>query len=125
MSLRKCLFLIWAAGIRRNGNVIGLHRPTIDSKEFGALSPNDASSVYASLISDVERYLSQMEVPRIYVDLMMATDSEHIRWLNGDERESMRNVPSIEEWLNSACGNDSEANHTSECKNNRLRKARG
>jgi hypothetical protein len=36
-------FLIWAAGWDRSGNALGIHRPSIQSIEFGNLTPDKAS----------------------------------------------------------------------------------
>lgn len=96
-------FLIWAAGIKRSGNAIGLHRPSIHSTEFADLSPDRAAGLYRLLNKDVDEYLTQMEVPRRFIEAMMDPSSTEIRWLDFDEGKSMEDVPSISEWLNAAC----------------------
>jgi hypothetical protein len=98
-------FLIWAAGIKRSGNAIGLHRPSIHSAEFADLSPERAVGLYRLLIKNIDEYLTQMEVPRRYIEAMIDASSTGIRWLDFDEGKSMEDVPSISEWLNAACPN--------------------
>jgi hypothetical protein len=99
-------FLIWAAGIKRSGNAIGLQRPSIHSAEFADLSPDRALGLYRLLIKDVGEYLTRMEVPRQFIASIIDTSSTGIRWLDFDEGQSMQDVPSISEWLNAACPKD-------------------
>jgi hypothetical protein len=99
-------FLIWAAGIKRSGNAIGLRRPSIHSTEFADLSPDRAAGLYRLLLKDVDEYLTQMEVPRRFIEAMIDTSSTGIRWIDFDEGKSMEDVPSISEWLNAACPKD-------------------
>lgn len=96
-------FLIWAAGIKRSGNAIGLHRPSIHSAESADLSPDRAAGLYRLLLKDIDEYLTGMEVPRRFTEAMIDTSSPGIRWLGFDEGKSMEDVPSISEWLNAAC----------------------
>jgi hypothetical protein len=99
-------FLIWAAGIKRAGNAIGLQRPSIHSAEFADLSPDSAAGLYRLLIKDIGEYLTKMEVPRPFIEAMIGTSSTGIRWLDFDEGQSMEDVPAISGWLNAACPKD-------------------
>jgi hypothetical protein len=111
-------FLIWASGIERVGSAIGLHRPTINSTDFTDLPPDQGSSAYREILSGVEQFLLEMEVPQRVVDKMMATASDNITWLNQypeswswlskDDRYSLMHVPSISEFLVASCGSLSE-----------------
>jgi hypothetical protein len=99
-------FLIWAAGIKRSGNAIGLERPSMHSAEFADLSPDRVAGVYRQLIKDVDEHLTQMEVPRRFIEAMTSALSTGIRWMDFDEGQSMEDVPSISAWLNAACPKD-------------------
>jgi hypothetical protein len=99
-------FLIWAAGIKRSGNAIGLQRPSTHSAEFAGLSPDRATALYRLLVKDIGEFLTKMEVPRPFIEAMTNTSSAQIRWLDFDEGQSMEDVPSTSEWLNAACPKD-------------------
>lgn len=99
-------FLIWAAGIKRSGNAIGLYRPSIHSAEFADVSPDRSAGLYRLLLKDIDGYLTAMEVPRRFIEPMTDTLSTGIRWLDFGEGKSMEDVPSISEWLNAACPKD-------------------
>ena len=83
-------FLIWAAGYRRAGNALGLHRPSIRSMSFADLPPERASVLYREELSEIDRYLTEIEVPRRYIELMTDTSSNDIRWLEHLEVESIK-----------------------------------
>jgi len=95
-------FFIWSAGFIRSGERIGLHRPT--SKELLGMDPDRASVWYRQILTELEAYLREMEVPPQFFQIMTSTTSSGIRWLSRSEIESMFEVPSIDEWLTAACG---------------------
>ena len=97
-------FIIWVAGVERWGNLLGLHRPTTRSTSFASLPPDRATVLYRELLSDIAKYLSEMEVAPRFVEIMTDTSSRDIRWLTYDEAGSMENVPSIAEWIATSCG---------------------
>jgi hypothetical protein len=97
-------FLIWTAGASRNGSAIGVHRPTIQSTQFADLPPERASSLYRGLLADIANYLSDMEVPKKYIELMSSTASNDIKWLSSEEAASVPEIPSIAEWVAATCG---------------------
>jgi hypothetical protein len=97
-------FLIWAAGIEREGNALGLHRPSIRSTSFADLPPERASGLYRLLLAEVERYLTEMEIPRRYIEIMTDTSSTDIRWLDLEEAWSLEEAPSVAEWIAAGCG---------------------
>jgi hypothetical protein len=97
-------FLIWAAGIERYGNSLGLHRPSIRSTSFANLPPDRASALYRTLLAEVGSYLMEMDVPRRFIDIMTDTSSSDIRWLEDKEASSIEEVPSVAEWIAATCG---------------------
>jgi hypothetical protein len=105
-------FLIWAAGVSRSGNALGLHRPSIRSTSFGDLPPQRASRLYRLLLGEIDDYLAEMEIPRRYIEIMTDTSSNEMRWLNLAEGQSLTEVPSVVEWLAATCGTMSESDVT-------------
>jgi hypothetical protein len=103
-------FLIWAAGIERDGWSIGLHRPSIESTSFGNLPALQASRMYRSLLGDINSYLAEMEIPQSLIEEMTDTSSAGIRWLKLEEFESLEEVPSIAEWITASCGSTLRSN---------------
>ncbi len=97
-------FIVWAAGIRRDGSAIGLHRPSTQSTTFSSLPPERASVLYRQLLADIRKYLSDMEITTTIIDKMLATLSAEIAWLAPEELDSAELVPSIEEWILASCG---------------------
>jgi len=98
-------FLIWAAGVERTGDVLGLHRPTIEATAFAMLPPDRAGVLYRQLLSDIGRYLAEMEIPSRFIEIMTNTSSKDIRWLTYKEAHSIEErPPSIAEWAASSCG---------------------
>jgi hypothetical protein len=100
-------FLVWAAGIKREGGLVGLHRLSVRSTRFADLPPPQASALYRQLASDVKEYLAEMEVPRRFIDIMMDTSSSGIYWATLKDAAALKEVPSIAEWLSASCGTNS------------------
>src|SRR5215472_2142471 len=95
--------LIWFGGIERGG-MVGLHRPYIVGPVFKGLSPADASTTYRRLLDGVAAYLNEMEVPTSIVELMVATGSDDIRWVQAfDDQLDLDRPPSIAEWSDASC----------------------
>jgi hypothetical protein len=97
-------FLIWAGGASRDGDFIGIHRPSLKSTQFSSLPPLQASSLYRQILKDIGAYLQDMEIPQRYIDAMTDTASNEIRWVTEKEAEVMHEVPSITEWEAASCG---------------------
>jgi hypothetical protein len=102
-------FLIWAAGIIREGNVLGLHRPTIQSTSFSSLPPDRASNLYLQLLADTAKYLNEMEIPHSLIEAMTNTSSGNMWWLSLRDAQALYVPFSIDEWLRAACGSFSPA----------------
>lgn len=97
-------FLIWAGGAERQGNFIGLHRPTSKSLGFSAMQPAQASVLYENIMKNISDYLRQTEIPNRYIEIMTGAASNEIRWLTDKEAEQLYEVPSITEWKAASCG---------------------
>lgn len=89
-------FLLWVAGTdAREGNKIGIHRP---SPSFAGDPIGRAVAIYKKItlrphllgiISEVRAYLAEMQVPDKFIDLMTRTASHDIYWLDADEAASL------------------------------------
>jgi len=77
-------FLIWAAGINRIGNALGIHRPRFRDEDFAKLSALDARNVYAQLLDEVRSYLVEMGVPEKYFTRMTQISSQELLILEPD-----------------------------------------
>jgi hypothetical protein len=96
-----CAF-IWLGATQRFGSV-GLHRPRTEDPAFKALAPGDAANAYRRMLDNIIRYLDEMEAPRPIVDVMVATSSGDIRWVD-HSTYGLGNAPSFREWLDASCG---------------------
>jgi hypothetical protein len=96
-----CAF-IWFGGVFRGGTV-GLHRPRSIDPMFRGLSPPDASIAYRRVLERIAAYLDEMEVPKSIIELMVATGSADINWVDASTYGLSR-PPSIAEWEDASCG---------------------
>jgi hypothetical protein len=99
-------FLIWASGISRMGNHVGVHRFYFDREYFGSLPVTEAQTQYARAEDDFRGYLSKLNVPTTIVDRLFATDSKSMYYLSKSEIELMASTPSLEEYAEAKCGPD-------------------
>jgi hypothetical protein len=99
-------FLIWASGIAREGNIVGIHRPYYDENYFAKLSAGDAQQEYAKMLAEYKAYLAKLEVPSAIVERMFATDSKSMHYLDRGELELMTSTPFLEELTHARCGPD-------------------
>jgi hypothetical protein len=81
-----------------------LYRPTTNSTDFIDLPPDQGSSAYREILSGVEQFLVEMEVPQRFIDKMTGTASNNIGWLTWEDEKSLEGVPSISEVLLASCG---------------------
>jgi len=108
---RPCLcasscFLIWAGGIERHGNLLGLHRPSYDEAWFGALAPGEAARRYAELMRVTQQYLADMEIEPRLAEKMVGTPKEHVFVVASDQvisRTIEGYAPSTKEWIGANC----------------------
>jgi hypothetical protein len=97
--------LIFFGSPRRHGSV-GLHRPVIDNPEFKKLSPAEAERAYKPVLALISQYLEEMEVPREFIEAMIATSSSDIRWVRS---KGIERSPSFAEWQDANCGSSDQA----------------
>ena len=69
-------FLIWAAGMGREGNVVGVHAIKFPPELFAKLPVEQARTVYNSQVASVTAYHRKMEIPDRVIGLMWANSSK-------------------------------------------------
>ena len=97
-------FLIWAAGIDRRGDILGLHRPYFGKEYFNGLSAQKAKEKYDSMSKGVKDYLRKMSIPDTVIETMFITASDDVIYLDEPTVKSMENIPFFDEWVKSGCG---------------------
>ena len=96
--------LIWSAGVGRDGDSVGFHRPYFDPSEYAGLSVSDARRQYNNMVQEVREYLSEMGVDNNIIAKMMAASSENIAMLTSGERSILASEPYLEELKLARCG---------------------
>ena len=97
-------FFIWASGIERSGNALGIRRPTTTSTSFASLPPDRASVPYRQLMLNIAGYLRDIEIPQRFVDLMSETSSRDMHWISNEDADSMSVAPFLADWFAVTCG---------------------
>jgi hypothetical protein len=81
-------FLLYAAGVSRQGTVLGLHRPSLPADEYFSLGLDGAVDAYRVIREAVTAYLEEMSVPSKYSSLMLSTPNSDMVWLTSEEVRS-------------------------------------
>jgi hypothetical protein len=97
-------FFIWASGIARTGNWVGIHRFTFNELPFGQLSPTQARTLYTQAEREYRAYLNQLDVPQSIIEKLFATPSTAIHYLTKEELELAKSTPYLEEQTQARCG---------------------
>ncbi|WP_040639740.1 COG3904 family protein [Microvirga lotononidis] len=105
VCLSSC-FLIYAGGVMRGGNVLGLHRPRYDEAFFANLPLEAANRRYGAVIERIKAYLLEMGIGDRYLDRMLRVSSSEMEILSKDEADRDLNgfIPAMAEWLKAKCG---------------------
>jgi hypothetical protein len=96
-------FFIWVAGVKRYGNVLGLHRPYFNKEYFKDSTASEAEAKYNEGSNIVKKYLYNMDIPTNIVDEMFKHSSREIYYLDQKTVDSLSNVPFFEEWIIAHC----------------------
>ena len=78
-------FLLYAAGVSRQGTVLGLHRPSLPADEYFSLGLDGAVEAYRVICDAVTAYLEEMSVPSKYTSLMLSTANSDMVWLSSED----------------------------------------
>jgi hypothetical protein len=99
-------FLIWASGLTREGNYVGIHRFRFDEMYFGSLPVLEAKKQYKAAEKDFRDYLAKLNVPVTIVDRLFATDSKHMYYFSKSDLELVKSTPDVEEYPEAKCPPD-------------------
>lgn len=102
-------FIVWAGGIERLSDYIGVHRPSFDSSYFKGLSAEQAQLKYKAMSEEIVGYLDEMQVPELVTRLMFDTNSAVISKIDSKMIKSMGRIAFFDEWIIASCqldGND-------------------
>jgi hypothetical protein len=105
-TCESACFFIWAAGIDRYGEDIGIHRPYFDPRTFAHLSPSNAAAEYKKMADLVAGKLEGWGIPDIMVRRMLSASSKQMIPLSPDDFQLLRNDPAFSELLISRCGEE-------------------
>lgn len=97
-------FLIWLAGSKRQGDVVGLHRPIFDATSFGRLAPAEARSNYDALIAATASYLRRYGASEAIIETLLSTNSREVKYLSPSDLSGFRQAPYFEELMIAKCG---------------------
>ena len=120
-------FFIYAAGVHRSGDILGVHRPRITEEDLKNLTMNEAALGQTSANDLASTYLRKMGVPASIIEKMQTTKPNDIQWLNEDELKSLSGyIPQYEDWLDARCPYGTEVpedrNPCKDCSANELLK---
>jgi hypothetical protein len=97
-------FLIWANGLTRAGNWIGIHRFKFDELFFGQLPATRAETLYADAEAKYKSYLENLDIPSSIIQRLFATPSISLYYLTKSEIELLESNPYLEELTHAKCG---------------------
>lgn len=108
-TCNSACFLIWAAGVRRWGNALGLHRPTFKKEYFAGLTADQAKMKYDMMSDEVRKYLQDMGIPNSVIETIWKIPSGEIKFLSKKSAESLEKVAWFDEWVSASCESLSQA----------------
>lgn len=99
-------FLIFSAGVKRSGNIVGMHRIYIDHNQLKGFTGLQAFETTRKLTNVVSSYLTHMGVPQRVIEDMEATPSHRMKYLEQEivEKYFEGYIPEIGEWITAKCG---------------------
>ena len=120
-------FFIYAAGVDRRGEVLGIHRPYFSMMAYQKMGLDEAARKQATAMKISADYLKDMGVSSGVIERMNNISSEKIVWLNDGEVSDMTGfIPEYTEWFKANCppiiGSDGRLDHQKifECKSKLL-----
>jgi hypothetical protein len=106
-TCESACFLIFVAGIERNGTIIGIHRVYVRHDLLKNLPEEQAVKAAADIKNNVASYFNTMGVPSHYLDRSFSTPSDKMDFLSEVEidRDFSGFLPEYQEWVTAKCGN--------------------
>jgi len=113
MICASACFLVYAAGAKRSGNYLALHRPYLPREEAKKINDAEYEALQKQLVPKVKAYLADMEIDQYWIDRMFAASSQDRympTWAEADSKlhHLMGMVPSLEEIVLSKCNLDTD-----------------
>lgn len=109
-DLDKCncasaCFLIFVAGVNREGNLLGIHRVFPSHDRLRYMTPDDAAVVSEKATNVVSAYLAEMSVPTHFIERLMVIPSNKIEWVSAEDidRYFYGYIPQYSEWVAAKC----------------------
>jgi hypothetical protein len=98
-------FLLYAAGVMRQGLVLGLHRPSLPAEEYFSLGLDGAVAAHRVIEEAVTGYLDAMGVPSKYASLMLYSNTRDTVWLSVEDIQNDLDgvIPGYAEAICPAC----------------------
>ena len=97
-------FYIYAAGVQRSGEVIGIHRPYFSQSTLSKLSLNEAANAQVAALELSKSFLTKAGVPSAIVERIGAIASDKVSWLAEDELTRLNGfIPEFDEWFKAKC----------------------
>jgi hypothetical protein len=103
-------FFIYVAGVRRDGTLLGIHRPYMSEEAYRKLSAQSALDAGQYFKNEIAEYLNEMGVSQTYLDRMYAIPKNEIEWIQ--KNEVVHNfdgfIPELSEWADARCGSGTD-----------------
>lgn len=97
-------FFIYAAGVHRTGERLGVHRLHMTEGDLRSLTLDQVVMGLSSADEFAEAYLRKMGIPNSIIVKMQSTDPSAIAWLSDDDMKSLSGyIREYDEWLNAKC----------------------
>ena len=98
-------FFLYAAGVRRQGSVLGIHKPSLPAEEYFSLGLDGSVVAHRRIQEATADYLDQMGVPSRYASMMMAGNSTDMIWLTPEDiaKDLTGVAAGYEAWFQGAC----------------------
>lgn len=120
-------FFIYAAGVDRRGEILGIHRPYFSMAAYQRMGLDEAAYRQSMATKNAGEYLKEMGVSSAIIERMNNIGSEKIVWLNENEVSDMTGfLPEYVEWFKAKCpafiGSDGNTDQIKmfECRNKLL-----
>ena len=98
-------FFLYVAGVRRQGSVLGIHKPSLPADEYFSLGLDGSVAAHRRIQEATADYLDHMGVPSRYASMMMAANSSEMIWLTPEDiaRDLTGVAAGYEVWFQGPC----------------------
>ncbi len=97
-------FFIYAAGVRRAGDVLGVHRPRFTEENLRSMSIDEVATGQSASQEFASSYLKSMGTPSTIIEIMNSTKPSDMHWLTENELKPLKGyIPEYGDWLDAKC----------------------